>query len=208
MQISSHLSNNEQSAIDWYDQNATAWAAQRKKTSEPSFWAQEYESFKLLPRGELLEIGSGSGREAIEWVRMGYRYTGIDPSAALIRIAKQTEPAGSYYHTSVYEMPFAPHTFDAFSSWALLPHIPKERVGMALKAIRKVLKPTAAGFIGMREGHGESQEPGTGRWFSYYSEGEFKQILQKQGFEIVTHGRKPSRADLSWLTFFVRLKDG
>ncbi len=199
------LSDKEMLVADWYDQNAETWAKSRKGTSEPSFWAREYAYFKGLqnPQGKLLEIGSGSGREAIEWIQMGYEYNGIDTSSALIKIAKQTEPLGHYYHTSVYEMPFFPNTFDAFSSWTMLPHIPKERIGIALDAIHNVLKPKAMGFIAMREGTEERQEPETGRWFSYYTESEFRAVLAKHGFEVLSGERKRSRADLVWLTFFV-----
>lgn len=200
------LSERERLIVDWYDQNAEIWAKSRKAASEPSFWAKEYAHFKELKKsqGKLLEIGSGSGREAIEWIRMGYEYNGIDTSLALIQIAKQTASLGRYFHTSVYEMPFPFNTFDAFSSWAMLPHVPKERIGIALDAIQRVLKPGGIGFIAMREGMGEKQEPETGRWFSYYSQIEFEGILGKHGFEILLKNRKQSRPDLVWLTFFVK----
>lgn len=200
------LSEKEIQVAEWYDQNATKWAESRKKTSESSFWAEEYEYFKQLqePHGKLLEIGSGSGREAIEWIKMGYEYIGIDTSISLIRIAKQNEPRGRYFFSSVYEMPFFPNMFDAFSSWTMLPHIPKERIEEALKLIKVVLKPGGIGFIAMREGTGEKQEPETGRWFSYYSQSEFEPILVKHGFEILFKNRKQSRPDLTWLTFFVK----
>lgn len=181
-----HLSEREMQVTDWYNQNGELWAGQRKKNSEPSFWAYEYEYFRSLKnQGSLLEIGSGSGREATEWTRMGFEYTGIDTSLVLLKIAQENEPAGRYFHTSIYDMPFAPGSFDAFSSWAMLPHIPKERIAIALDAIQKVLKPGALGFIAMREGEGEKQEPETGRWFSYYLQDEFEEILRAQGFEII-----------------------
>ena len=201
------LSEREQQVVDWYDQHAETWAKSRRRVAEPSFWAEEYAQFKQLHRsqGKLLEIGSGSGREAIEWLRMGYEYSGIEPSQALIQIAKQTEPAGAYFHTSVYEMPFPSNTFDVVSSWAMLPHVPKERMGCALEAILRVLKPQGMGFFAIREWEGEKQEPQTGRLFSYYSQSEFESLLVKQGFEILFKNRKRSREDLMWLTFFVKL---
>src|SRR3990167_8575329 len=147
------LSVREKIVVDWYDNNAEKWAGQRKNIAEPSFWAQEYASFEQLNKspGKILEIGSGSGREAIEWIRMGYEYSGIDTSKELIQIAKKTEPLGQYHHTSIYEMPFAPNTFDAFSSWAMLPHVPKDRIGIGVDALRHVLKHDAMGFFAMRE---------------------------------------------------------
>lgn len=201
-------SEKEKLVIEWYDRNAEVWANQRKKLSEPSFWAQEYNEFKQLkvPQGKLLEIGSGSGREAMEWIQMGYEYFGIDTSKNLIEVAKQTEPAGHYFHASIYEMPFEPHTFDAFSSWAMLPHVPKERIRHALLEIHRVLKRDGIGFIAMREGTGERQEEKTGRWFSYYLQDEFVEILEDCGFTAIRKGRKISRPDLTWLTFFVQAK--
>ena len=202
------LSEREQQVIEWYDQNGEVWANKRKKASEPSFWAQEYAYLEQLQNApaHLLEIGSGSGREASEWVARGYEYTGIDTSTVLLKIAQQTEPAGHYFHAAVYDMPFAPASFDTFSSWALLPHTPKERIGLALTAIHRVLKPGAVGFIAMREGEGEKQEPETGRWFSYYSLEELEEVLKAHGFDIVRKGLKPSRPGLVWLTFFVRAR--
>ena len=56
----------------------------------------------------------------------------------------------------------------------------------------------------MREGAEEKQELKTGRWFSYYSQNEFEDILVKHGFQILFKNRKQSRTDLVWLPFFVR----
>lgn len=198
------LSDAEQQTLAYYNQNAEAWAAKRKKTTEPSFWHQEYQELKALKSsGKLLEIGSGSGREAIEFMNLGYEYVGIDNAENLLRIAQQTNPSIQFHHASVYDLPFEAKTFDAFSSWALLPHVPKHRLPDALSSIKRVLKPGGVGFLGMREGTGERQEPETGRWFSYYSSDELGQILCAQGFQIEKNGKKPSRPDLIWLTFFV-----
>jgi ubiquinone/menaquinone biosynthesis C-methylase UbiE len=200
------LTQREIETVDWYDKNGKKWADERKKIGEPSFWDEEYRQFLSLkkPEGRLLEIGSGSGREAREWIQMGYSYTGIELSSTLIDIAQKTAPLGIYVQTSVYEMPFIESSFDAFSSWAMLPHIPKEKIGLGLSCIRRVLKRGALGFLAMREGEGEKREPENGRWFSYYRQDEFGIILKKCGFEIVSQGRKPSRPDLTWLTFIVR----
>jgi hypothetical protein len=58
----------------------------------------------------------------------------------------------------------------------------------------------------MREGEGEKQEPETGRWFSYYSQDEFEEVLKAHGFEVIHKGRKVSRVNLTWLTFFIRAR--
>lgn len=200
------LSLAEKQTLEYYDTHAEAWANSRKKTSEPSFWHSEYQVLKKLlpPQSTILEIGSGSGRESLELTQMGYTYTGIDTSQELLKIAQKTNPSCTFIHTTAYSLPFLPESFDAFTSWAMLPHIPKERIGDALSSIQKSLKSGAIGFIAMREGEGEKQEPETGRWFSYYTQNEFEKILESAGFKIESKSKKPSRANLTWLIFFIR----
>jgi SAM-dependent methyltransferase len=200
------LSDNERQTMAYYDQHGDEWASKRKKASEPSFWHDEYLAFQLLQRsqGKALEIGSGAGREALELTAMGYEYTGVDLSEELLKIAQKANPSSSFFYAPPYRLPFPSQSFDAVFSWALLPHAPKARIGEALKEAKRVLKSGALAFFAMREGEGESSEAGTGRWFSYYKQDEFKQMLETQGFIIQKMGIKPSRADLVWLTFFVR----
>jgi ubiquinone/menaquinone biosynthesis C-methylase UbiE len=196
------LTDRERETIAYYDRHAQEWAEKRKKTTEPSFWDAELKDLAKFPKGKILELGSGSGREALELIAMGYEYTGIDASQELLKIAQARIPSSQFFHTTVYRLPFPPATFDAFFSWALLPHVPKHRIDEALTSLKNVLKPGATGFIAMREGQGEAQEQATSRWFSYYQQEEFEKILQQNGFNVVRKNKKPSRADLVWLTFF------
>jgi ubiquinone/menaquinone biosynthesis C-methylase UbiE len=205
--MQSLLTDRERQTIEYYDRYAEEWAQRRKKTTEPSFWNEELRELNRLkvPEGKILELGSGSGREALELIEMGYEYTGVDVSQELLKIARKRSPFSQFLHTTAYHLPFAPETFDAFFSWAMLPHIPKHRIDEALSSLKRVLKPGAMGFIAMREGEGEKQEKETGRWFSYYQQEEFEKILQKNGFKMELKNKKPSRADLVWLTFFVSM---
>ena len=201
------LTEREKQTLDYYNQHAQEWAQRRKKISEPSFWDEELKQLHKLkvPQGKILEIGSGSGREGLELISMGYEYIGVDASQELLKVALKKIPASQLFLSTAYNLPFAPKTFDAFFSWAMLPHIPKNRIDEALFTLKNVLKPDAIGFIGMREGRGEKQEQETGRWFTYYQLEEFSEILQNHGFIIEKKNKKLSRANLVWLTFFVRM---
>jgi ubiquinone/menaquinone biosynthesis C-methylase UbiE len=201
------LTDEERQTIEYYDTHAIDWAQRRKKTSEPSFWDEEFKEFRNLktPKGKVLELGSGAGREAPELVAMGYEYIGIDTSQELLKIAQQSNPSSHFFYTTAYRLPFAKKSFDAFFSWALLPHIPKYRINTALTALKNVLRSDAIGFIAMREGEGYLQEQATQRWFSYYTQEEFTKILETNGFQIEKKSKKPSRPNLTWLTFFVSI---
>ncbi len=200
------LTEKEYQTLQYYEDHGEEWAEARKKLSELSFWHHEYLEFEQLkPQGKILEIGSGSGRESVELTSMGYAYIGIDPSQTLLTIARRTNPSCAFLHSTPYNLPFPPNTFDGFTSWALLPHLPKNQIGKALDGVKAVLKADAIGFIAMRQGSGEAQELKTGRWFSYYTHEEFEMILQSHGFATLKKGIKPSRPDLTWLTFFVKM---
>ena len=200
------LTEEEQQTVSYYNQHAKEWAEKRKKNTEPSFWDAELRELKALevPQGTILEMGSGAGREAVELIGMGYEYVGMDVSQELLKIAAQVNPSSQFVYSTAYAMPFATGTFNAFFSWAMLPHIPKERLGVVLEELKRVLKHRAIGFLAMREGEGYHREAETGRWFSYYTQEELELILQQHGFRIEKMGKRPSRPGLVWLTAFVR----
>lgn len=45
--------------------------------------------------GAILDLGSGTGKHALELVRMGNDVLGVDRSDAMVRIANQRPPQGS-----------------------------------------------------------------------------------------------------------------
>lgn len=205
--LSNQLTQEEKQTIAYYDAHAQEWSNRRKKETEASFWKEELDVFQSLqpPQGMILELGSGSGREALELTQMGYAYVGVDTSAELLKIAMQRLPSSSFVQATPYHLPFPAQSFDAFFSWAMLPHVPKQRLSAALTSLKAVLKPGAGGFFAMREGIGFSEEPSTGRWFSYYSQEELLSDLFQNGFKVQRYYKKFSRIDLTWLIFFVRL---
>ncbi len=143
------LSAKEIQTIRYYEKNAFSWAEKRRKLSEPSFWKDEIAELQRLkkPQGRILEIGSGSGRESLELMRVGYQYTGVDSSNELLKIAQKNNPLGNFIYANCYELPFAAQTFEAVFSWAMLPHVPKDKLMTALIEIKRVMKNDGLGFF-------------------------------------------------------------
>lgn len=199
------LTKREEETVAYYDKFAQIWAGQRRQSHEPSFWQEELKWLEQPVKGKLLELGPAVGRDTKELTTMGYEVIGIDTSKELLKIAQHANPNNQFFCTTVYDLPFPLASFDAFFSWALLPHVPKQRVHEALRSIKRVLKQNAVGFFAMREGEGEKRELETGRWFSYYSEQECIELLQEAGFSVIKKGKRPSRPGLVWLTFLVSI---
>ena len=76
------LSKQEQSTISVYDKIAERWC---KENSRVVLWRDEINQFHdLLPKGKILEVGCGGGRDAKELISLGYDYVGTDLSEGLL----------------------------------------------------------------------------------------------------------------------------
>jgi ubiquinone/menaquinone biosynthesis C-methylase UbiE len=93
---------------NWYETSLGAFAEQVERRAV----------FKLLaPRaGELiLDVGSGTGRYALELLRRGARAVGVEPSTGMLAVAQERRaPAGgpSYVRAAGEALPFRPRSFD------------------------------------------------------------------------------------------------
>lgn len=172
------LRQEEVATTQTYDQTAATWSGVH---NSKGFWKREMENFhRLLPDGDILEIGSGGGRDARELVELGYGYVGTDISTGLIEIARQNLPNGTFYSQSVYDLDFEGRKFDGFWASAVLLHIPKDCMNEALQGIKSVVVTKAIGFISLKDGIGEKVEKDEidgeqlERFFSYWQREEFR----------------------------------
>lgn len=197
------LTPEEKITIETYNTTAKQWSAEHATVG---FWKEEMETFsKLLPNGKMLEIGSGGGRDAKQLIALGYEYVGTDISIGLIKVAKTENPAATFLLQSVYDLDFPEETqFDGFWASAVLLHIPKTRIDGVLQRIRKFMRDGAVGFLSLKQGEGERLEKDK-RFFVYYSAEEFRQVLQRNNFEVVETTVRPMGGKTTWLCFFVRV---
>lgn len=195
-----------QKTVSYYDRHADDWAKQKMGYEKGSYWRAEMARFEeLLPSGKVLEIGSGTGKDAEELIHLGYEYLGTDASLGMLKIAKKRLPKASFCQMSVLNLEFPENSFDGFWTAATLLHIPREQIDNALREINKVVRNEGVGFVSMKQGLTEGEDPLTGRWFSYYSRDEFEKILKRNNFEIEDFKTKQGEKDF-WLIFFVKVK--
>ena len=195
------LTINEQITRESYDKFAKGWIDSH---DSPGFWAKEFEQFqKVLPTGRILEIGSGGGRDAAELVRLGYDYVGTDISTGLIREARFRNPSLEFIEVSVYDLDFD-SKFDGFWCAAVLLHIPKNRIDESLQSIRRNVNKNGVGLITIKDGYGEEITPGPfSRFFSYWTDKEFSDVLRDNSFSVEWRGSKMSD-NTPWLSYIVR----
>lgn len=198
------LTPEERITSDTYDREARRWSSEHMTAG---FWSEEMTKLhQILPRGRILEIGAGSGRDARELTDLGYDYVGTDISKGLLAQARINNPGLTFMQKSVYELDYNKE-FDGFWCAAVLLHIPRTRTQEALSNIRRAMKPSAVGFIAIKEGEGEGLEEDEfgQRFFTYWRNDDFKDALSRSNFMVVSEGYRPMSERTKWLTYIVGL---
>ncbi len=187
-------------------------ASQYSNTHFAHFWVEEFDYFKELLSGKkIIDIGCGAGRDASVFVENGFDYLGIDASEGMLKIAKERVKDGKFQVMDFYHLNFLPETFDGFWAAASLLHIPKNHLKEVLSEIHKITKPSGIGFISVKEKKqldegliDENKYGGIHRYFAFYTEDEFKKVLEESYFQIVKTSTHIENDGTKWLCFFVK----
>lgn len=198
--------------IKTYDQVAEGYDEQNFSTE---WYKKEFGMFRrLLPKGQILDIGCGAGRDTVLFLKAGYKYVGIDASKTMLKLARKRNKRAKFLLRNFYKLNFSKNSFDGFWAGASLPHVPGEKIGEVLGSIREILKDRGVGFVSVRRRNtsfkqGIILEVKYGRLikrhFTHYTQGGLKKVLEEAGFKVVkifqkgnTNGEK-----ISWLHAFV-----
>lgn len=168
----------------------------------------EYLPDKSLP---ILDVGSGSGRDAAVLTKMGYKTVGIDLSKELLAKAKSLHPKFEFKHMDVRNLDFPDNSFSGVWCNAVLLHLNDKDLTKALKEIYRVLVPKGVVAVSFKEGQGtrevmEKFSSELARFYNFKSEDELNEVLKKSGF-IVKQSYKlnererfgPNKRDLYWV---------
>jgi len=169
----------------WYDRNAANWVI---KKANLEYCRSEFEEYqKLLPGGNVLDLGCGTGRDAHLFVPAGYDYTGVDLSDGMIGEAEKLFPDVKFQVMDLCDLKFADQSFDGIWSFAAYLHIPKKDIAGAIAEANRVLKMGGIGLITVKKGSFESYlgEGEAKRYWAFYGKNQFAKILSDGGFEII-----------------------
>lgn len=173
----------EENTLDYYNHQAQDHL-QFRGEGVSQYWSQELARFQeLLPQGSVLEIGCGTGNEAILLQSMGYDYTGLDLSIGMLSIAKHRSPEAKLVCQDL-RLSAIDRKFDGLIAIASLLHLEKEELTPALATLRRQLRSDGIALISLKEGQ-DCEIDSKGRFFSYYSIEELSRHLNDAGFNLI-----------------------
>ena len=106
-------------------------------------------------KGDVLEVGCGTGYLMKHLLAHGVAITGIDYSKWVVE-HPMPECAGRIFQGDALNIPYPDQRFDLVITWSLLEHIPEKDIPQALKEIKRVGKRAYFGIaIPLFPGHAE-----------------------------------------------------
>ncbi len=157
----------------------------------------------LGPKGNLVDIGCGTGRDMAWFESQGVAVTGIDLSMGMLTYAGENV-RGNLASMNMRYLGFRDAYFEGAWCCASLLHLPKTEAGFALREIHRVLRSGGWLILFVQEGNGEGWEegsvPGIEHFFARYQGEEMRDLLSGNGFNVLKTGssQTPRR---KWLSF-------
>lgn len=164
-------------------------------------WPRSAQFVALLPsRARVLDVGCGPAHDAVQLQARGLRVCGLDRSRGMLAQA-QRRTAVPLLLGDMRRRPCPDESLDGVWASASFLHIPRRDSGAVLAEFRRVLRPSGALYLGVKQGDGEryvADESGQRRFFAFYQEHELDTLLEHAGFAMHTRmlvadmsGREP-----------------
>ena len=157
---------------------------------------------KHIPQyGNILDLGCGSGRDSLEFIKKGYNVTAVDGSKELAVAASKI--IGQQVICSKFEDIKLNKTFHGIWACASLLHVNKNYIVDIIKNVSSNLKTNGVFYMSFKYGENEYIDE-KGRYFNCYTEKTFNELINRIKHLKVEKIYKtidilPGRGDITWL---------
>ncbi len=200
------MSDNFDTTIQTYRDNFGKYTERTQSIPEGEFkeWMDSFLS-QIPKGGEILEIGSATGRDARYFSQNGFKVLCTD----IIPVALQNLKEEGF-ETAEFDFRDAPNPlwndrFDGFFANAVLLHATENVFEQALRNAAMVLKKSGIAALTLKAGVGEEismEKMDAPRFFQYYTLDKVREILNRLPFEIV---EAKSTNDSKWIHVILRV---
>lgn len=149
--------------ISHYNKNAVKYLAQYDSVAASLVHADWSTILKKLPPGLALDIGAGSGRDALWLAQQGWTVTAVEPAEGLRRLGQQktgieVKWVDAQLPTLEY-LPTPSQGYDLILLSAVWMHLNQEQRSVALPRLKEILSPDGVMIITLRFGPSEPGRP-------------------------------------------------
>lgn len=187
--------------LAYYDEHAEEYAASAATADLSALYGR---FVSCIPRGSILDLGCGSGRDTKQFLAMGYQVTAMDGSAEMCRIA--SDYTGIPVACRRFEELTEEDAYDGIWACASLLHIPEEQLPEILDRICRALKDDGILYASFKKGCGGSTDGG--RFYQYYDEEELRRLFCRSGCwcgpEILRTADSTGRSSVEWINVFAK----
>jgi len=138
----------------------------------------------LQAAATILDLGCGAGRDLRHFQAIGLKPVGVDSSLPLLLQARKLTSAPVVVG-DLRALPFAPSSFEGVWALASLHHLKRDEVLAVLKELRNVLRPHGRFLATVKMGIGQEVDR-YGRFFAYYRDEEWRYLLGRAGFQVLS----------------------
>ncbi|MEH2559130.1 2-polyprenyl-3-methyl-5-hydroxy-6-metoxy-1,4-benzoquinol methylase [Bradyrhizobium algeriense] len=200
----------KETAVDHVTQNMETYnriAEHYHVTATPGLRAWKEESMRrfaaFLPGAHVVVPGCGDGRDSRFLASLALQVTSFDLSDAMLRIARERDPSGTYLKLDFRDMANLRGPFDGIWASGCLYHLTKAEFVRCVTTCRSLLSKAGVLYVSMKEGQGERYEeilgpryPGGAearallqgrRFYAYYERDELLKALD--GFALLAEQR-------------------
>ena len=136
-------SSEAEQVIPLYDAHAREWAELRAGSQMEQAWLGRFAAL-LPPRGEVLDVGCGSGEPvALSLTANGFSVCGVDSSPALIALCRERLPDQEWVCADMRSLDLG-RAFDGIVLWHSLFHLPPDDQRAMFPRIAAHARPSAA----------------------------------------------------------------
>lgn len=185
--------------LDFYNNNSKSYI-ESTLTVDMSHLYNDF--LKHIPKGgHILDLGCGSGRDSLEFIKQGYNVTAVDGSKELsIAASKLIEQE---VICSKFEELQLTEKFHGIWACASLLHVNRKDILDVIKNTSSNLKDNGVFYMSFKYGEKEYIDE-KGRYFNCYTEETFNELISKvEGLDIMkiykTIDIVPGRGDIIWL---------
>ncbi|RZL17428.1 MAG: class I SAM-dependent methyltransferase [Pedobacter sp.] len=191
--------------LDYYNNNAEQFFEQTYQVDMHSLYQQFLEH---VPQGgSILDLGCGSGRDALAFKNMGYRIEATDYSSELVEKARKLTGLNVRLE-SFYELSET-NKYHGIWACASLLHCQREQLSSVIKRMLNALK--SAGVIYMSFKYGADDREAAGRSFTDLDDTQAEALLEQFDNvtlirQWITFDQRPDRSE-QWLNVLIKKLD-